>query len=231
MGLAYEGLWMVAEIINAVAADVLALYGLPVAGTTVALGATAWRSLIAQRVAAARDILTGEMSRGTKALHDVAEDEVAAVTFRYMRAAIEGTARLNLRLMAATASGQAHGAGLYADDFLRWADLIASLRREEVIVLATLYREWVAFTGPGVNKLGAWRVAQTLLAALEGMDEKTSDAVGTACLRTGLIQIATGSYGGGQSIFPTGLLGDFMSLADVEGVLRRHQADQGPKRS
>ncbi|MFP9136466.1 hypothetical protein ACLI1C_04710 [Devosia sp. XGJD_8] len=168
--------------------------------------------------------MTDELSRGTRTLDDVPAEDVAAVTFRYMRSAVEGTARLNLRLMAATASGQARGGDLYADQFLRWADLIASLRREEIIVLATLFREWTVFKGPGVNKLGAWAIAQEALEASEGMDTKTSDAYGTACLRTGLVQMATGSLGGGHSIFPTALLGEFVRLADIEGVLHRDKA-------
>ena len=212
-----------AGIIEEIAGDLLGMAGLPLAGTTAAVGASAWSKLLEKRIDRARRILQEEIARGTKSLSDVPDEELASVAFRYLRAATEGTARLNLRLMAATASGQANGAGLYADEFLRWADLIANLRREEVIVLATLYREWNAFKGGGVNRLDAWPVAQDTLSREAGMDKKASNAIGTACLRTGLVQIATGLSDGGHRLYPTSRLHTFMVLADVEGVLLRSE--------
>jgi hypothetical protein len=212
---------MTSDIINAVAGDVMGAYGIPGAGTAGATGMAAWRKLTSRRVDRARAILVEELSRGSKSLYDIPEDELAAASFRYMRAAIEGTARLNLRLLASTVAGQVRDGELYADDFLRWADLIAGLRREEIIVLATFYREWTSFDGPGVNKLGAWPIAQQTLNRNNGIDKATSDAYATACLRTGLLRMVAGMLDGGHSFFPTKLLGEFIVLADIEGVLAR----------
>ena len=44
--------------------------------------------------------------------------------------------------MAKVVKGQFEGAGLYADEFLRHANLLADLEREEVIFLATLHRHF-----------------------------------------------------------------------------------------
>jgi hypothetical protein len=90
----------------------------------------------------ARDILLDEIRSGTKTLGDAEVEEAAAIFYRYMRAAQEGGARLNLRLMAKVIAGQAHRGNLLADEFLYYADMLASLRREEILALGTLYRHW-----------------------------------------------------------------------------------------
>lgn len=63
---------------------------------------------------------------------------------RYNRAAQEGAARLNLRLMAKVIAGQVRHDVLYADEFLRHAEVLAGLRREEVMLLGALQRHWWA---------------------------------------------------------------------------------------
>jgi hypothetical protein len=71
----------------------------------------------------------------------MSEDDAAAFLLRYLRAAQEGAARLNLRLMARVVVGKAHaGEPLYADEFLRYADTLASLARNEVVLLGALIR-------------------------------------------------------------------------------------------
>jgi len=58
--------------------------------------------------------------------------------------------------MAKVIAGQAHRGNLLADEFLYHADMLASLRREGVLVLGTLYPalrcwlQWIAATAhPG----------------------------------------------------------------------------------
>jgi hypothetical protein len=66
--------------------------------------------------------------------------EVAAMIFRYMRAAQEGSACLNLRLMAMTAKGIIERPPIYASTFLRYAEILATLTRDEVVAIAALHR-------------------------------------------------------------------------------------------
>ncbi|MGI4807500.1 MAG: hypothetical protein ACRYF2_05255 [Janthinobacterium lividum] len=106
--------------------------------------AIAAQHLLRRRVEWARDILLDELRQGEKTLSDLEVEEVVAVLLRYARAAQEGTARLNLRLMAKVIAGQVERGVLYADEFLRNADLIAGLKREEVILLGTIHRHWHA---------------------------------------------------------------------------------------
>jgi hypothetical protein len=89
----------------------------------------------------ARKIMIDELRSGDKSLRQIGEvEEAAAIFYRYARPAEEGSARLNLRLMAKVIAGQTLQGNLVADEFLFWADILASLRREEIVLLATLYR-------------------------------------------------------------------------------------------
>jgi hypothetical protein len=96
------------------------------------------RRLLKGRLEAAREIFLEEARSGIAA-GSVPPDEFVSAALRYSRAALEGTARRNLRLMAQVMVHNVPQApSLYADEFLRWADVLASLRREECIAVATL---------------------------------------------------------------------------------------------
>jgi hypothetical protein len=86
-----------------IAGDLLPiLTGIPL-GNTLAESVT---RLIDGRRRKARDILMEELSQGQALIESVSDvDELAAIFLKYMRAAEEGTARLNLRLMAMTIRG------------------------------------------------------------------------------------------------------------------------------
>ena len=116
--------------LSALVSDVLSIAGIP--GGAFLEDVT--KRLIDRRIKQAREILLEEIRRGEKHISQAGdEDEFAAILFRYQRAAIEGTARLNLRLLAAVAAGQGARTGFAADEFLAWADVLATLRREELI--------------------------------------------------------------------------------------------------
>lgn len=127
----------IAEIAVATAADLLACLGVP-GGSTLSL---AVQRVMQRRSQAAKEIFVEQLRIGRQAILDVGEiDEVAAMIFRYMRAAQEGSARLNLRLMAMTIKGIAQQPPIYASRFLRYAEILSTLTRDEVIAIATLYR-------------------------------------------------------------------------------------------
>jgi hypothetical protein len=104
--------------------------------------------LIDGRRRKAREILMDELSQGQALIESVSEvDELAAIFLRYIRAAEEGTARLNLRLMAMTIRGMSHKGTLTANRFLYYTGFLATLTREEVIATATLYKNEERSTG------------------------------------------------------------------------------------
>jgi uncharacterized protein with PIN domain len=83
-----------------------------VAGTGIAI---AVQQVQRRRAERARDILLDEVRLGEKVLNAPEMEEAAAVLLRYGRAAQEGAARLNLRLMAKVIAGMVYQQALYAD--------------------------------------------------------------------------------------------------------------------
>lgn len=123
----------------AVVQDVCSLVGIPCASTATMI----YQEIQSRRLSTARDIAIEELRHGRRTLSSVSElDEQVAILHRYFRAAHEGTARLNLRLLAKIMAGHTEQAPLYASDFLYYADILSSLRREEIILLGVLYRNW-----------------------------------------------------------------------------------------
>jgi hypothetical protein len=64
--------------------------------------------------------------------------------YHYFRAAHEGAARINLRLMARVIAGQARQGRLDADEFLPYVYILTSLRKPEIVLLGAYYRNWMS---------------------------------------------------------------------------------------
>lgn len=97
------------------------------------------RRLMHGRREAARDSLAAKMARGKPWL--ASEDDTAAALFTYVRAAQEGAARLNLRLMAEAMTNAAQEPTFAPDVFRHHAAVLAGLSRDEVRLLAAFARE------------------------------------------------------------------------------------------
>jgi len=184
---------------------------------------SALSALMERRTATAREILLKELRLGEKRLPPAQIDEGVAIVYRYFRAAQEGAARLNLRLMAQTVAGQARLESLSADEFLRDADMIASLRREEVFLLAKLFHAWNSDwlskeqEGFQMKSAMAWVAAELVPSVFHDRDEV--DATAAAITRTGLLKIMPAI---GASVYmPTVLLNKLMSKCDLEAALKK----------
>jgi hypothetical protein len=179
--------------------------------------------LIRRRVAAAREILLSELRRGDRTLSEIEHDELAAVLFRYVRAAQEGAARLNLRLMAKVVAGQVSRSNLVADEFLYYADILSSLRREEVILLGTMHRETASQkeniqVAEEQKAVQAMKATQKLLVPTPFATDRDFLATAGATLRTGLIRVAS-AYG--SLVYETTpLLDRVCALAPLGDALR-----------
>jgi hypothetical protein len=88
----------------------------------------------------------------------------SAIIAPVCRRRASGRKRVNLSLMAKVIAGQAHRGNLLADEFLYPADMLASLRREGVLVLGTLDRH----SDAGCN--GSQR--QPILAQLKDLPDR-----------------------------------------------------------
>ena len=117
------------------------LLGLPFPAT-VSTAIQVGLSLFVQRKAkASREILLEELSRGERLSSDFDRDEFCGLLFRYLTATKYGAARLNLRLMAQMIAGTLQPAfTLKADELAHYSTMLSQLTRDEVQLLATMWR-------------------------------------------------------------------------------------------
>jgi len=134
---------------------------------------------------------------------------------------------MNLRLLAKAIAGQYRASKLVADEFLAVADTLATLTREEVIVIGALYRVHMLQAQRPVD-LGttlpehAWIVAQRDLIA-EGMDSDLVRASITMAQRTGLIFVGEtmddqGAFRPSPKLLELGRTVDFQDALRREGI-------------
>ena len=88
--------------VAAVFGDTLSFVGVPTGTATRLL-----QSVFRRRTETARDIFLDEMRHGEKTMDADEVEEAVTVVYRYRRAAQEGSARANLRVMARAIDGQA----------------------------------------------------------------------------------------------------------------------------
>jgi hypothetical protein len=73
-------------------------------------------------------------------LDAAAQNNFVSMLVRFQRAICEGAAEQNLQLMAQVMKHQLEGGRLHVDEFKHHADVLASLKRDEIIILATVLR-------------------------------------------------------------------------------------------
>ena len=190
--------------------------------------AAAARGLLRRRAERAGDLLLAETRQGKRTLYASEVDEIVAVLLRYNRAAQEGTARLNLCLMAKVIAGQAERGCLYADDFLRYADLLAGLRREEIILLGTVHRHWhaaeVQSLDHGHRQQATRDRARSELVPVPFQDDDDFYAAAEAVTRTALLRTADAVEDDYMLFQPTRLLDELYIMAQFEAAVRDEPA-------
>jgi hypothetical protein len=137
-----------------------------------------------------------------------------------LHAAREGAARLNLRLMAKVIRGQVEREGLYADEFLRFCPIIASLTREEVIFLAALHRLSINFTPTEQSQAPPHGTDENMERELVPKifpDKNALEIAASAVLRTGFLVVHSGW--GGLTFRPSPLLMRAVKLANFEAAV------------
>lgn len=129
------------DLLISVLEDLGAATGVPGSSVLSASIGNVLQSYKRRKAAQAREIVLEEMAQGTLHAFDVAKgDESIAVALRYARAAFEGTARLNLRLLAKVVAGQAVSGSIYAPEFHEFANDLEDLTIAEVVFLGTLVK-------------------------------------------------------------------------------------------
>jgi len=209
------------EIIGALAADALSAFSIP-GGSTAAVAIAAygkWRS------DQAREILFGELCNGGKSPEQVsAQDDGIAVIHGYLRAAWEGRARLNLRLLAKAIVGQLQAGNLVADEFFLYAESLAGLSRDEIILISTLFRQHHKIPDVPEDEMGEREKQSPWLAAMADMEAKgwskdKTSAVAGRCMRSGFV-IAQSAWDG-LAFKASPMLLDLCKTVDFDDALRR----------
>lgn len=128
---------MVKDLINSAITDILSLFGVPTSTTQ-----TLWNLHCEKRLAASRDILFDEIKQGI--FSNIEDDDKISLMHRYAQAAMNGAARINLRLLAqainSLAKGENFAKPIYANEFNRYAQALETLSEEEIHLLASMYQ-------------------------------------------------------------------------------------------
>ncbi len=206
-----------AQITGNLFADALALFGIPAS-----TGLEAFNRYLTARSVAARDTLFEELRAGNiDALQAANEDEVIAVIYRYALAVRDGSARRNIRLLAKIMVGLKKRDRLYSDEFNRYADVLARLTRDQMLVLGrytALYREEQTETPDSERaRIAAWsRLIKELVPSEFASNEDILYICGQ-CSGRGLI--ITSSAFSTLVHRPSPLMHEIAELADFEDVL------------
>jgi hypothetical protein len=187
---------MASELLGAFLSDALALTGSPLTNAPGSAFAIVLQRVFKQRAEAARDILQDELRRGNITVFDAAaDDEAAAILFRYLRSAQEGVARTNLRLLAQAIRGQMSLGKLEADEFLGLADVLAALRREEIVLLGAMGQQRESLSETSTSNdvaITAWTALEESLAGTPMFPTKNHvKATASALVRSGLIMMVS----------------------------------------
>ena len=174
--------------------------------------------LLAGRRRDARDRLVRRLSQGKTI--SLADDAAAAAIFTYMRAAEEGAARRNLELMADFLARSAAEPDYAPNEFRRHARHLADLSRAEALALAVMTKSEQL-----TLKDDPWRPVVDYAISTSGYF-KSRDEFTAACgalVRTGWV-VPLSLYGS-IGYAPTVILADVARLLDVEGAIRRAEAE------
>ncbi len=182
---------------------------------------TALRRVLGWRLEEAEEILDSELRLIKRRLTRVGEvEEAAGMVLRYIRAAQEGTAQVNLRIMAKVIRGLAKGPRLQASRFLRFADAVASLTVEEICAVTCLYEKTAELDQMGLNKdrdNQAWTFTiDELVPRLFEHQQRLADTFLTAS-RTGLVTKVAPFKLGPFSTTP--LLHELAALASLQRAI------------
>ncbi len=162
------------DMLPAIAEDVFSSLQIP-GGSTVS---QLLQGIFRKKAEEAREILLDEIKNGCSPA--LAEDEVVYITYRYLRAAQEGAARINLRLLAQIIAGDTAITSLTADRFLYYSDIIASLTIDEIKLLGMMLRDGATSWSAGHG----WRIDKGIR---DGFSDEKTEALLQSMLRTGLV--------------------------------------------
>lgn len=183
----------VPEMIGAVIETVVSYAGGELFAPSAGVGATIMARYWAARHEEGRRVFRSELERLGATAEDLADvDEFAAGAVRYTRAVRDQAAAENLRLLVQAMVGLARREKLWASDFLKYADILATLSRDEIIMIGAIMsadKKYHAAPQPKPKEQSIWSDALYTVSG-GGRPFPNSDyatAVAVRALRSGLI--------------------------------------------
>ena len=179
-----------------------------------------YRTWLSKKAKEAQDILLKELGQGLRLDGDFERDSFFSLLFRYLNAVKQGLARRNLRLLAQIINnGCRPNIDFVADELAEFADLVATLSRDELVLLAGLWRNHQV--GQAISSEDEWlRVYNATLEELvPSYFGSKGEMMGVAAslLRTGCV--TTPAVWGGNRIDVTSKFYKLMKLCNIESVL------------
>ncbi len=178
----------------------------PIAGGAAAAAAGAIHDYFAKRYKKARAIIEIEFAHAGSpdAFKDIEQFTAAAI--RYERAVRDQAADENLRLLAQAMVGLAARDELWADKFIKYAEILAPLSRNELILLGQLMvfdKDFYSTPRPDKSEPALWGAfVRSVLPTYSSELELRSIAV--RAQRSGLILATPGFDGGFFELTPLG---------------------------
>ena len=127
---------MANDLTNSAICDILSLFGIPT--NTIQ---NIWHQHIEKKLIESKDIFFDEIDQGN--FGNIGSDDKVSVLHRYLQAAMNGAARINLRLLAKAINSLANGEKLikpiYANKFNRYAQVLENISVEEIHLIASMY--------------------------------------------------------------------------------------------
>jgi hypothetical protein len=205
----------------AIVGDVLSDWlKLPVSGFISKLG----EKYLERKRKEAAEILIEEVAKGspepinfTKA--DV--DPLIEIIYRFLKAAADGAARENLRLLAQVIVGLKRNKALESDKFRKWANILEQLTRDELMVIGKAIALKRKMDAEGVAVDSSADFSNHLRSELirSGYQPAEIGPLRASLSRTGLLIPGSVTADGAMYYLPTRWLDELGTLADVEGVV------------
>lgn len=204
--------------------DILSLFKIP----TTSLNEM-WNAHCEKKLAESRDILFDEITEGN--FDNIADDDKISLMHRYTLAAMNGAARLNLRLLAKAinniANGEQLSSPIYANEFNRYAQILETLSDEEIHLLAQLYKireddlEYIRHHNEPSKGINADYFTKLLTNYECTSPEKAKEikAIAGALLRTGLVYQEAVGFGGVNVYALTPFFDKIIELVDFQDAL------------
>lgn len=224
---------LVSNLANTITEDILSLFGIPASSIR-----ELWTSHCEKKLAESRDILFDEIKQGN--FNNIANDDKISLMHRYTLAAMNGTARLNLRLLAkainSITNGKQLSSPIYANEFNRYAQILETLSDEEIHLLAQLYKmreddlEYIRLHNEPPKGINADYFTKLIAGYEYSQPEKAKEikAMAGALLRTGLIYQEDIGYGGSYAYALTPFFDKIIKLVDFQDALDKEKERKEP---